>query len=44
MKSPPIQYTDDEARRMLEEFIAGKSSETLPSRKPTAKQVRSPKK
>ncbi len=22
MKSPPIQYTDDEARRMLEEFIA----------------------
>ncbi|MBI2847339.1 MAG: inositol-3-phosphate synthase [Chloroflexi bacterium] len=24
MKSPPIQYTDEEARRMLEEFIAGK--------------------
>jgi len=23
MKSPPIQYTDDEARRMVEEFIAG---------------------
>jgi myo-inositol-1-phosphate synthase len=23
MKSPPIQYTDDEARRMAEEFIAG---------------------
>ena len=22
MKSPPIQYTDDEARRMVEEFIA----------------------
>ena len=23
MKSPPVQYTDDEARRMVEEFIAG---------------------
>ena len=23
MKSPPIQYTDDEARRLVEEFIAG---------------------
>jgi len=23
MKSPPVQYPDDEARRMLEEFIAG---------------------
>ncbi len=23
MKSPPVQYTDDEARRMTEEFIAG---------------------
>jgi myo-inositol-1-phosphate synthase len=23
MKAPPIQYTDDEAHRMLEEFIAG---------------------
>ncbi len=44
MKSPPIQYTDDEARRMLEEFVAGKSGETLPSRKPAAKQARSPKK
>jgi len=22
MKSPPVQYTDDEARRMVEEFIA----------------------
>ncbi len=44
MKSPPIQYTDDEARRMLEEFVAGRSGETLPSRKPTAKQARSPKK
>jgi len=25
MKSPPVQYTDDEARRMAEEFIAGDS-------------------
>jgi myo-inositol-1-phosphate synthase len=25
MKSPPVQYTDDEARRMVEEFIAGES-------------------
>jgi myo-inositol-1-phosphate synthase len=23
MKSPPIQYTDDEARQMVEEFITG---------------------
>jgi len=23
MKSPPVQYTDDEARRMVEEFIVG---------------------
>ena len=25
MKSPPVQYTDDEARRLVEEFIAGKA-------------------
>ena len=36
MKSPPIQYTDDEARRMVEEFIAGP--------KPEAKKARSSKK
>ncbi|TKJ31514.1 MAG: inositol-3-phosphate synthase [Chloroflexi bacterium B3_Chlor] len=24
MKTPPVQYTDDEARRMVEEFIQGK--------------------
>jgi myo-inositol-1-phosphate synthase len=24
MKTPPVQYTDDEARRMMEEFIQGK--------------------
>jgi myo-inositol-1-phosphate synthase len=27
MKSPPIQYTDDEARRLVEEFIDGESFE-----------------
>ena len=26
MKSPPVQYTDDEARRMVEEYIAGQAS------------------
>jgi myo-inositol-1-phosphate synthase len=29
MKSPPIQYTDDEARRMLEEFIAANQCERV---------------
>lgn len=29
-KSPPIQYTDDVARKKLEDFIAGKNNETLP--------------
>ena len=33
MKSPPTQYTDDEGRRMLEEFIAGTNNETLPPKK-----------
>ena len=32
MKSPPIQYTDDEARRKLERFIPGKNVETLPAK------------
>jgi len=32
MKSPPIQYTDDEARRKLEKYIAGKNNETLPAK------------
>jgi myo-inositol-1-phosphate synthase len=26
MKSPPVQYTDDEAHRLVEEFIAGEQS------------------
>jgi myo-inositol-1-phosphate synthase len=30
MKSPPIQYTDEEARRMVDEFIAGINNVTLP--------------
>ncbi|MBI2852312.1 MAG: inositol-3-phosphate synthase [Chloroflexi bacterium] len=30
MKSPPVQYTDDEARRILEEFITG---ENVPAKK-----------
>jgi myo-inositol-1-phosphate synthase len=28
MKSPPVQYTDDEARRLVEQFILGKQSES----------------
>jgi len=32
MKSPPIQYTDTEAHRMVDEFIDGTNDETLPSR------------
>jgi myo-inositol-1-phosphate synthase len=28
MKSPPIQYSDDEARRRVESFIAGKDQQT----------------
>lgn len=30
MKSPPIQYTDDEARHKVEEFILGVDNSTLP--------------
>ncbi len=30
MKSPPVQMTDDEARRAVEAFIAGEAGETLP--------------
>ena len=26
MKSPPVQYTDDEARQLVEDFIAGEES------------------
>lgn len=37
MKSPPVQYTDDEARRMLDEFIEGTDSKTLPAKKPSSK-------
>ena len=27
MKSPPVQYTDDEARQKLEDFIVGKGGD-----------------
>jgi len=33
MKSPPIQYTDEQARRMVDEFVDGTNSQTLPSKK-----------
>ncbi|MDP6647358.1 MAG: inositol-3-phosphate synthase [Dehalococcoidales bacterium] len=33
MKSPPIQYTDDEARRMVEEFIMAEKTITRKSKK-----------
>jgi len=26
MKSPPVQYTDDEAHRLVQEFIAGQNA------------------
>jgi len=26
MKSPPVQYTDDEARQLVEDFIAGEET------------------
>jgi myo-inositol-1-phosphate synthase len=32
MKSPPVQYTDDEARRLVEEFIAGGDTAGQPPR------------
>lgn len=31
MKSPPVQYTDDEARRMVEEFITANQAGKVPS-------------
>jgi myo-inositol-1-phosphate synthase len=40
MKSPPVQYTDDEARRLTEEFIAGGASKP-PRRSPSTKAKRS---
>lgn len=30
MKSPPVQYTDDKAREMVENFIQGEDNATLP--------------
>ena len=31
MKSPPVQYTDDEAHRLVEEFIAGNATPIAPA-------------
>lgn len=33
MKSPPVQYTDDEARNMVEEFITAPATEEAPTPK-----------
>ena len=37
MKSPPIQYTDDEARRMVEEFITTNSQAAPKKSSPKSK-------
>jgi len=37
MKSPPIQYTDDDGRRMVEEFVEGTNNRTLPAKKSSSK-------
>ena len=37
MKSPPVQYTDDEARRMVEEFITAPAAKKTPHRKKSGK-------
>ena len=37
MKSPPIQYTDDEARKMVEEFIAVNSQPAVEEKPPVKK-------
>lgn len=37
MKSPPVQYTDDEARRKLGEFVDGAKIETLPRARASGK-------
>ena len=29
MKSPPVQYTDEEAHRLLEEYIAGEEARVV---------------
>jgi hypothetical protein len=31
MKSPPVQYTDDEAHRLVQEFIAGQQLPDAPT-------------
>ncbi len=42
MKSPPVQYTDDEARRMVEEFISTNSSVKSKGRKPASSTGKKP--
>ena len=34
MKSPPVQYTDDEARQMVEDFIQGREDQQRPNEPP----------
>jgi hypothetical protein len=34
MKSPPVQYHDDEAHRMVEEFAAGAANPVWPESGP----------
>ena len=38
MKSPPVQYTDDEAHKMVEEFIAVNSQQTEKDKQPVPTQ------
>jgi hypothetical protein len=40
MKSPPVQYTDDEARRLVEEFIVStKQAEEAKTAEPVSREV-----
>lgn len=39
MKSPPVQYTDDEARHMVEEFITAPADRKTPTPKKSGKTV-----
>ena len=38
-KTPPVQFTDDVARRKVEAFIAGEENETLPVSEPVREKV-----
>jgi len=39
MKSPPVQYTDDEAHKMVEEFIAANSQPAVKEKQPVKKET-----